>query len=122
MNLYAPSLRLYFFVTSFFIFSYFERLHIARMAGCFNKIWDDVDEQELTPAQTNSLIYDLFPNIQLPIYRDEANVHEYRKILKQNVENYGKVLNAKGRKQYILDVDGAVANVFGLRNSSCCCM
>jgi len=100
--------------------TYSQLLHISRMSGCYSKIWDEVDEKCLNPAQIHSLMLELFPNIALPNFHDVDNLEAYRTTLEKAVKNCGKVQNSKGKYELPLNTNLAVKKIFLLQDG--CCM
>ena len=97
--------------------SYSEKLHIVRMAGCFNEVMDDLDEFTLPPEFMDELIKQILPEINLPSLE---NMEEYYEVLSEAVKKYGRIIDVFGHKRYMLDVEQTIRLIFGLKNKYNC--
>lgn len=99
---------------------YAERFHIARMAGCYNKLWDHISEYALNPQHIHGFFNEIFHGIKLPQYSDATKKEEYREILTRAVQNYGKVQSCQGKYLEVVNTKLAIFRIFGSDRKACC--
>ena len=96
--------------------SYFERMHIARMAGCFNESMDHIDEFELPPELLHELVTTLLPDLIFPIkdLKIRTKSDYYTEKISHEVDKFGLQLNAFGKKQKLFDIEKTISILFKL--------